>query len=186
MPSRRYDFTIVGAGIAGLTVAREIKQRAPVATIVILNKEDRPGMYASGRNSGVLPCGIYYGNDTLKAKVCARGASRLMALSDENTIIYCKSGKEVAYHYMLDYFAAARKLYHSLLETDLLRTAKVDIRSQLVNNKTQNLEMDYVFERTGNSLHLLNASSPTFTSFSSFAHLILEKSGIAGFRKEAA
>ncbi|KTD24148.1 L-2-hydroxyglutarate oxidase [Legionella maceachernii] len=90
-----FDFIIIGAGIVGMTVARELKQRLPLATIVILEKEDHVGVHASGRNSGVLHSGIYYANDTLKAKVCARGAQRMFEFAKEHNLPCLKSGKVI-------------------------------------------------------------------------------------------
>jgi len=95
MDVKTYDYVIVGGGIVGLTVANELKRRAPRASIAILEKEARLGVHASGRNSGVLHCGIYYGADTRKAKVCADGARRMMAYADANGIAYRKSGKVI-------------------------------------------------------------------------------------------
>lgn len=68
------DFVVIGAGIVGLTIARELRHREPDAQVVVLEKEDRPGRHASGRNSGVLHSGIYYPAGSLKAEVCGRGA----------------------------------------------------------------------------------------------------------------
>ena len=72
--SKVIDFVILGAGIVGLTIARELKHRNPQAAITVLEKEATPGQHASGRNSGVLHSGIYYPPDSLKAKVCRQGA----------------------------------------------------------------------------------------------------------------
>jgi L-2-hydroxyglutarate oxidase LhgO len=90
-----YDFLIVGAGIVGLTVARELKKRHPLANIVILEKEADVGKHASGRNSGVLHSGVYYGSTTLKAKVCATGAARMRAFAVEHGIACNRSGKVI-------------------------------------------------------------------------------------------
>lgn len=95
MSATVYDFIVVGAGIVGLTVARELKLRTPSARIAVLDKESGIGAHASGRNSGVLHCGIYYGSDTLKAKVCARGAGRLIEFASEHGIPCLKSGKVI-------------------------------------------------------------------------------------------
>lgn len=95
MTENSYDYLIVGAGIVGLTVAHELKTRFPAARIGILDKEANAGMHASGRNSGVLHCGIYYGSDTLKAKVCAVGATRMMGFAQEHGIPCSKSGKVI-------------------------------------------------------------------------------------------
>ena len=93
MPS--FDFVIIGAGIVGLTTAFELKKRFPQASIAILEKEPMLGKHASGRNSGVLHSGIYYGSDTIKAKVCSRGATRMMAFAEEYGIPYRRSGKVI-------------------------------------------------------------------------------------------
>lgn len=90
-----FDFAIVGAGIVGLAVAFELKKRHPGASIVVLEKEAALGKHASGRNSGVLHSGIYYGPDTLKARVCSRGAARMMDFAEEQGIPYRRSGKVI-------------------------------------------------------------------------------------------
>jgi L-2-hydroxyglutarate oxidase LhgO len=88
-----FDFAIIGAGIVGLAVTFELKKRYPGANIVVLEKEPALGKHASGRNSGVLHSGIYYGPDTLKARVCPRGAARMMDFAEEQGIPYRRSGK---------------------------------------------------------------------------------------------
>lgn len=95
MPEKIFDVVIIGAGIVGMTVAYRIKLLSPTTSIAIVEKEVRPGLHASGRNSGVLHCGIYYGSDTLKAQVCSTGAKKMMAFADEHNIPYIKSGKVI-------------------------------------------------------------------------------------------
>ncbi len=95
MTEQTYDFLIVGAGIVGLTIAQELKTRHPSASIVILEKEAEIGRHASGRNSGVMHSGVYYGSDTLKAKVCADGAARMQEFALRHKIPYKKSGKVI-------------------------------------------------------------------------------------------
>lgn len=93
--ARSFDFSIIGAGILGLTTAYELKRRFPTAHIGVFEKEARPGMHASGRNSGVLYSGIYYGRDTLKAQVCAKGAARMREFASEHGIPYKRAGKVI-------------------------------------------------------------------------------------------
>lgn len=69
-----FDYAIVGGGIVGLSVARELTHRAPKAKIALFEKEPEIGLHASGRNSGVLHSGIYYSPGSLKARFCAEGA----------------------------------------------------------------------------------------------------------------
>lgn len=90
------DYLIVGGGIIGLTVARELRKRYPAASIALLEKEAALGKHASGRNSGVLHSGIYYDSSTLKAKVCAEGARRMKAFAVEHGIKCQHSGKVIA------------------------------------------------------------------------------------------
>ena len=90
-----FDFVVIGAGIVGLTVAYELIRRKPNARIAIIEKEAAPGMHASGRNSGVMHCGIYYGSDTLKARVCASGAKRMIEFAKTEGISYRQTGKVV-------------------------------------------------------------------------------------------
>lgn len=90
-----FDFVVIGAGIIGLTTAFELRKRFPNARIVVLEKEPTLGRHASGRNSGVLHSGIYYGSDTLKAKVCSKGATRMMAFAEKYGIPYRRSGKVI-------------------------------------------------------------------------------------------
>jgi (S)-2-hydroxyglutarate dehydrogenase len=88
-----WDYLIIGAGIVGLTIARELSTRFPLAKIIILEKENNPGKHASGRNSGVLHTGIYYPANTLKAKFCKEGADLLFAYAKEHHIPVRKDGK---------------------------------------------------------------------------------------------
>ena len=71
------DFVVIGAGIVGLSIARELKRREPKASVLVLEKEDRPGRHSSGRNSGVLHSGIYYPAGSLKARICGQGAREM-------------------------------------------------------------------------------------------------------------
>jgi L-2-hydroxyglutarate oxidase LhgO len=89
------DFLIVGAGIVGLTVARELLNRFPQSSISVLEKEDDIGKHASGRNSGVMHSGVYYGSTTLKAKVCSLGAARMRDFAAEHGIACQRVGKVI-------------------------------------------------------------------------------------------
>jgi len=85
---------ICGAGIVGLTIARELL-KAGFDDIIVFDKEPEPGKHASGRNSGVLHAGIYYDPGTLKAKMCLEGNRRMQAYCQENGLPLFKSGKVI-------------------------------------------------------------------------------------------
>ena len=71
------DFVVIGAGVVGITVASGLKRRHPRANVLVLEKESRPGLHASGRNSGVLHAGFYYSADSLKARFTREGNARM-------------------------------------------------------------------------------------------------------------
>ena len=87
------DFLVIGAGIVGLTIARELQLRHPGAQIIVLEKEPSPGRHSSGRNSGVLHSGIYYPPDSLKAKVCRQGSIEMAAYHEANGLRLDRRGK---------------------------------------------------------------------------------------------
>ena len=67
------DYLVIGAGIIGLAIARELKHRFPGAEIIVIDKEPDVAYHSSGRNSGVLHAGFYYSADSLKAKFTRDG-----------------------------------------------------------------------------------------------------------------
>jgi L-2-hydroxyglutarate oxidase LhgO len=85
---------IVGAGITGLTIARELIRRG-VGGIVILEKESVLGQHASGRNSGVLHAGMYYTPDTMKAKYCVDGNRMMKEFCREKNLTLHETGKVI-------------------------------------------------------------------------------------------
>ena len=87
------DFLVIGAGIVGLSIARELKQRHPDLTITILEKESQFGRHSSGRNSGVLHSGIYYPPESLKARVCVNGAKEMAEFCEQYKLPLRRCGK---------------------------------------------------------------------------------------------
>ena len=73
----KLDYLVIGAGIIGLTIARELSNRFPDAAIVLLEKESDVAYHSSGRNSGVLHAGFYYTADSLKAKFTRDGNKQM-------------------------------------------------------------------------------------------------------------
>ena len=75
--ARECDLAVVGGGILGLAVARELKRRRPDASVVVLEREDAVAQHQTGHNSGVVHAGIYYAPGSLKARLCVEGARDL-------------------------------------------------------------------------------------------------------------
>ena len=86
---------VVGAGIVGLAVAREITRRLPGALVTVLEKEDRIAAHQTGRNSGVVHAGLYYQPGSLKATLCRRGVPLLREFCAEHDVPYRELGKLV-------------------------------------------------------------------------------------------
>ncbi len=95
MGTTRYDTVVVGAGILGLAVARELQARTPGATVAVLDKEPAVGTHQTGRASGVVHRGVYYAPGSLKARLCVSGAERLLAYCDARGIPVLRCGKVV-------------------------------------------------------------------------------------------
>src|SRR5256885_9018831 len=76
-PSGECDLAVVGAGILGLAVARELLLRRPGASVRVLEREGEVGLHQTGHNSGVIHAGIYYAPGSLKARLCVEGAREL-------------------------------------------------------------------------------------------------------------
>ena len=86
---------VVGAGIIGLAVARELLRRRPGAAVTVLEAADHLGAGQSGHNSGVVHAGIYYEPGSLKATLCRRGMGLLHDFCYEHGIAYRELGKVV-------------------------------------------------------------------------------------------
>ena len=89
------DFLVIGAGIIGTSIARELRSRYPDAGVVVIDKEKAPGAHASGRNSGVLHAGFYYTADSLKARFTREGNAALTAYCLDHGLPINRCGKLV-------------------------------------------------------------------------------------------
>jgi L-2-hydroxyglutarate oxidase LhgO len=94
MLPERTDVLVIGGGIIGLTIARELV-RAGRRDVVVLEKEAELGKHASGRNSGVLHAGIYYAPDSAKARTCLAGNKLMRAFCAEKGLPVLEAGKVI-------------------------------------------------------------------------------------------
>ena len=90
---RAIDFLVIGGGVIGLRLAIEARCRYPDCRVVLLEKEPRCGLHASGRNSGVLHAGFYYSADSFKARFTREGNRRLRAYCAEHGLRINRCGK---------------------------------------------------------------------------------------------
>lgn len=86
---------IIGAGIVGLAVARQISEKWPGTQIAVFDKETEVGRHQTGRNSGVVHAGLYYKPGSLKARLCTRGRMLLTTYCRERGVDVEPVGKVV-------------------------------------------------------------------------------------------
>ncbi|HMD51113.1 MAG TPA: L-2-hydroxyglutarate oxidase [Solirubrobacteraceae bacterium] len=87
------DLAVVGGGILGLALARELLRRRPGARVCVLEREGRIGAHQTSHNSGVVHSGVYYPPGSLKARLCVEGARELGSYCEQRGIAYERSGK---------------------------------------------------------------------------------------------
>lgn len=84
---------IVGGGIVGVAVAREVVARHPNAKVTLFEKEDCLAAHQTGRNSGVVHAGLYYLPGSAKALLCRRGVGLLEDFCAQRSIPRISCGK---------------------------------------------------------------------------------------------
>ena len=86
---------VVGGGIIGLSIAYKYQLKYPKDNLIVLEKESDIGLHQSGRNSGVLHCGLYYKPNSLKAKLAVDGIKQMTDFCKVNEIDHDICGKVV-------------------------------------------------------------------------------------------
>ena len=87
------DCVVIGAGVIGLAIARYIAQQG--RNVLVLEAEDKMGQHASSRHSDVMHAGLYYPENSLKARYCVRGKLLLSDYLQERQIAHQRIGKYV-------------------------------------------------------------------------------------------
>lgn len=87
------DILIIGAGVVGLAIAKEVAKAD--RSVVILERNKAFGQETSSRNSEVIHGGMYYPSGTLKARLCVEGRRLLYELCEKYSIAHKKTGKLV-------------------------------------------------------------------------------------------
>ncbi len=82
---------VIGAGVVGLAVARELALSG--RDVLVLEANESFGMETSARNSEVIHAGIYYPAGSLMARFCVEGRAALYAFCDSHGVAYNKCGK---------------------------------------------------------------------------------------------
>ena len=90
---KQKSIAVVGGGIIGLAVAYKLSQKK--VKVTVFEKEANEGLHQSGRNSGVLHCGLYYQPGSLKAELSVQGIREMIAFAKEHQIAHDICGKVV-------------------------------------------------------------------------------------------
>ena len=86
---------VVGGGLIGLATAYKLLLKYRDIRIDLFEKESDPGKHQSGRNSGVLHCGLYYQPGSLKAKLAVEGIREMTTFCKDHNINHEICGKVV-------------------------------------------------------------------------------------------
>ena len=93
--AKKARWAVIGSGIIGSAVAREILIRRDSADVTLFEKEDHPAAHQTGHNSGVVHAGLYYEPGSLKATLCRRGVDLIRDFANEHNVAFDECGKVV-------------------------------------------------------------------------------------------
>ncbi|MFJ5925674.1 L-2-hydroxyglutarate oxidase [Kitasatospora sp. NPDC092948] len=89
----RTHTVVVGGGIIGLAVARELLARG--SRVTLCEKEDRWAAHQTGRNSQVAHAGVYYRPGSAKARLAVAGNRSIVAYARDHGVAVDVCGKLV-------------------------------------------------------------------------------------------
>lgn len=89
--TEKMDCAVVGAGVVGLAVARELAFAG--REVIVLEAEDAIGTHTSSRNSEVIHAGLYYTPGSLKARFCVSGKRMLYDYCADRGVPHSSIGK---------------------------------------------------------------------------------------------
>jgi len=90
------DIVVIGAGVAGCAIARELSRKHPEKKIVVLEKREGVGLEASSLNSGVLHTGLHQKPGSLKARLAFEGNKLAVRYHQEKNLPIMNCGMLVA------------------------------------------------------------------------------------------
>ena len=88
---QRYDVIIIGGGVVGSAVARELTRYR--LSVAVLEKESDVCTHTSGRNTGMLHAGFLYKTGSLKAQCAVEGNAEFDRVAKELDVPFKRTGK---------------------------------------------------------------------------------------------
>ncbi len=87
-----FAITIIGAGIVGLATAARLAPKL-AGKLLLVERHESFGRETSSRNSEVIHAGIYYPENSLKARLCVSGSRQIYQICQKNNIAHRRLGK---------------------------------------------------------------------------------------------
>ena len=87
----RTEVAIIGAGVVGLAIARSLAKIGK--EVLVMERGSQICSETSSRNSEVIHAGLYYPQNSLKAKFCVQGKQQLYEFCNSHNIPYKNCGK---------------------------------------------------------------------------------------------
>ena len=118
---KKVDIAIVGGGVVGFAIARELAMSYPEKKVFVVEKNAYGGMETSARNSGVLHSGIHQNPNFLKSKLAVSGSLKVVKYAKEKNIPLLDSGMLI----VVSFRAFRNGLYREILDLfRLMRSAR--------------------------------------------------------------
>ena len=122
MIENEIDAVVVGAGVIGLAIARALAKEGK--EVIVIEEQDQFGSITSSRNSGVIHAGVYYDNDSLKAKFCSAGNRAMYQYCKKRSIPHKNLGKFIVATSDNE-IERLEKIYNQAKEAQVLNIEKV-------------------------------------------------------------
>ncbi|MAR62454.1 MAG: hypothetical protein CMC45_01070 [Flavobacteriaceae bacterium] len=160
----KFDITIIGSGIVGLSIAKSLSNNK--YSVLVIEKNNSFGEETSSRNSEVVHSGIFNDIESLKYNFCKEGNDLLYHFCDENQIWYNKCGKLVISKENEEekFEKFVQSLIQKNIKFDILNENETNkIEPSIISSKSIHIKNSGVVDSHGLMSHLFRISSNSNT-----------------------